>query len=86
MDKKLARVVNRGFAGEPEHIVFQIKETLQCVEFSQIKFVNENGGAIREVSLVDAVIDQPEVLHVLNNMAHECEISINESNEATIYF
>lgn len=86
MEKKLARIVNMGLAGEPQHITFQIKETLQVIEFSQVKYVNENGGAIREVSLVDAVIDQPEVLHVLNNMAHECEISINESNEATIYF
>jgi len=86
MEKQLARVVNKGWAGQPEHIVFQVKETLQCVEFSQVKFVNENGGAIREVSLVDAILDQPEILHVINGMGHECEISINENNEATLYF
>jgi len=86
MERKLARIVNRGFAGQPEHIVLQVKDTLQCVEFSQIKYVNENGGAIRQISLVDAVLDQPEILHVLNGMGHECEVSINENNEATLYF
>ena len=85
MDRKLARVVNRGFAGEPEHIVFQIKENLQCVEFSEIKFVNENGN-LRPVNLVDAVINQPEVLHVINQMGHECEITFNENNEAILFF
>ncbi len=86
MEKKLARLSNRGLAGEPEHIVFQVLENLRCVEFSEIKYVNENGGAIREVSLVDSVIDQPEILHVLNGMGHQCEISIDEDNKATLYF
>ena len=48
--------------------------------------MNENGGAAREVSLVDAVLDQPEILHVLNNMGHQCEISIDENDKATLYF
>ena len=86
MEKKLARVVNKGMTGEPEYVVFQIKETLQCVEFSQIKYVDENGGTIREVSLVDADLNQPEILHVLNVMGHECELSIDENNEVTLYF
>ena len=41
MEKKLARIVNKGLAGEAEYVVFQIKENLQCVEFSEIKFINE---------------------------------------------
>ncbi len=86
MERKLARLANAGLAGEPEHVVFQVQETLQRIEFSQIKFVNENGGAIREVSLVDAVINQPEILHVLNVMGHVCEVSIDENNEVTLYF
>ena len=86
MEKKLARLANRGLAGEPEHVVFQVTENLQCIEFSQVKYVNENGGAVREVSLVDAVLDQPEILHVLNNMGHQCEISIDENDKATLYF
>jgi hypothetical protein len=86
METKLARIVNKGLAGEPEHIVFQIKENLQCVDFSQIKYVDENEGTIREVSLVDADLNQPEILHVLNAMGHECELSINENDEVTIYF
>ncbi len=86
MERKLARVVNKGLAGEPEHIVFQIKENLQCIDFSQIKYINENEGAIREVSLVDMSLDQPEILHVINVMGHECELSINDSDEVTLYF
>jgi hypothetical protein len=39
MEKQLARIVNKGLAGEPENVVFQVKENLQCVEFSQIKFI-----------------------------------------------
>lgn len=85
MGKQLARIVNKGLAGEPENVVFQIKENLQCVEFSQIKFVNEN-ESIREVSLLDSNINQTEILHVLNQMGHECELSVNDDNEVTLYF
>ena len=85
MEKKLARIVNKGLAGEPEYVVFQIKENLQCVEFSQIKFINEN-GTLRNVVLSNSDISQPEILHVLNEMGHECELSINDGNEVTLYF
>jgi hypothetical protein len=85
MEKQLARIVNKGLAGEPEYVVFQIKENLQCVEFSQIKFINEN-GTLRNVVLSNSDISQPEILHVLNEMGHECELSINDGNEVTLYF
>jgi hypothetical protein len=85
MEKQLARIVNKGLAGEPENVVFQVKENLQCVEFSQIKFINEN-DTIREVVLSNSDINQPEILHVLNEMGHECELSINDGNEVTLYF
>ncbi len=85
MEKQLARIVNKGLAGEPEYVVFQIKENLQCVEFSQIKFINEN-DTLREVVLSNSDISQPEILHVLNEMGHECELSINDGNEVTLYF
>lgn len=86
MEKQLARIVNKALAGEPEHAVLQVKETLRVVEFSEIKYVNENGGDIRSVSLTNAVLEQPEILHILNVMGHECELSIDENNEVTIYF
>ena len=87
MERKIARVVNTGLAGEAEHAVLQIQENLKCIEFSQIKYVNEN-GANREVSLVDAVLDQPEILHILNVLQprHQVEVSIDENDNATIYF
>ena len=87
MDKQIARVVNRGMAGEPEHAVLQVSENLKCIEFSQIKFVNE-GGSIREVSLVDAVLDQPEILHILNVLEprHQVEVTYDENDNTTIYF
>jgi hypothetical protein len=85
MEKQLARIVNKGLAGEPENVVFQIKENLQCIEFSQIKFINEN-DTIREVVLSNSDINQPEILHVLNEMGHECELSINDDSEVTLYF
>lgn len=85
MEKKLARIVNKGLAGEAEYVVFQIKENLQCVEFSEIKYINENDN-VREVVLSNSDINQPEILHVLNQLGHECELSINEGNEVTLYF
>ena len=87
MERKIARVVNTGLAGEPEYAVLQIQENLKCVQFSQIKYVNEN-GANREVSLVDVALDQPEILHILNVLQprHQVEVSIDENDNATIYF
>lgn len=86
MEKKIARIVNKGLAGEPEHAVLQCNEDLRCIEFSDVKFVNENDGEVRGVSLVDAVLDQPEILHILNVKGHECEVSFNEVGEVTLYF
>ena len=85
MERQLARIVNKALLGEPEHAVLQIKETLKCIEFSQIKSVSEN-GELRNVSLVDAVLDQPEILHILNAMGHEVEVTFDENDNTTIYF
>lgn len=85
MEKQLSRVVNKALAGEPEHAVLQVKETLKCIEFSQIKNVNEN-GEVREVSLIDADLNQPEILHILNSMGHEVEVTFDENDNTTVYF
>ena len=85
MEKQLARIVNKALAGEQEHPVLQVKDTLKCIEFSEIKYINEN-NSIRNVSLVDAVLEQSDILHILNVMGHECEVSFDENNEVTLYF
>jgi hypothetical protein len=87
MEKQTARIVNTGLAGEAEHAVLQITENLKSIEFSQIKYVSENEGAnIRQVSLIDSVLDQPEILYILNVLKHVVEVSIDENDNATIYF
>jgi hypothetical protein len=85
MEKQLARIVNKGLAGEPENIVLQVLDTLKIVEFSQIKHVDE-AGTIRDVTLIDDTLDQPEIQHVLNNMGHSVEITFDEIDNVTLYF
>ena len=41
METQLARIANKGLAGEPENVVIQELNTLKVFNFSQIKFVNE---------------------------------------------
>jgi len=36
MEKQSSRIVNKGLAGEPQHIVIQVTDTLKIFEFSQI--------------------------------------------------
>jgi len=52
MEKQTARIVNIGLAGQPEHAVLQITENLKCVQFSEIKYVSENEGAIHKTSFI----------------------------------
>lgn len=84
MDKKIARLVNKGFEGDPQNIVFQELESLKIFNFSEIKFINEN-DSVREVSFNDNDLDQSEIRHILNN-GHEVEINWDDSDIATIYF
>jgi hypothetical protein len=85
MEKQLARIVNKGLTGEPENIVLQVKNTLEIFEFSQIKYVDE-AGSIRNVTLIDDTLDQPEILHILNVLLHEVYISFDENKNVTVYF
>jgi hypothetical protein len=85
MEKQLAKIVNRGFAGEPENIVLQVIDTLKLVEFSQIKHVDE-AGVIRDVTLIDDNLNQPEIQHILHNMGHDVEITFDENDNVTLYF
>jgi hypothetical protein len=85
MEKQLARIVNKGLVDEPENVVLQVKDTLEMFEFSQIKYVDE-AGSIRNVTLIDDTLDQPEILHILNSLMHEVYISFDESKNVTVYF
>ena len=85
MEQQLARVVNRGLAGESEHAVLQIKNTLEVFEFSQIKHVDE-AGSVRAVTLSDGDLNQNEISHVLNSLLHEVYITSDESKNVTLHF
>jgi len=85
MEKQLAKIVNKGLAGEPENVVLQVIDTLKIFEFSEIKHVDE-AGVVRDVTLIDGTLDQPEIQHILNNMGHNVEITFDENNSVTLYF
>ena len=85
MEKQLAKIVNKGLAGEPENVVLQVIDTLKIIEFSQIKHIDE-AGVIRDVTLIDDTLNQPEIQHILNNMGHDVEITFDENDNVTLYF
>jgi hypothetical protein len=84
MEQQLAKVVNRGYAGEPQHICLQILETNKIFEFSQIKYVIENEET-KEISLIDNNLDQNEINRILNG-DHTVNITFDENDNVTLYF
>jgi hypothetical protein len=84
METQLARLANKGLAGEPENIVLQVIDTLKIVNFSQIKNVIENGET-KEVSLIDNNLNQSEIQHVLNT-DHVVNITFDENDNVTLHF
>ena len=84
MEKQSAKIVNRGYAGEPQHICLQIIDTLKIFEFSQIKYVIENEET-KEVSLIDNNLDQTEINRILNG-DHTINITFDENENVTLYF
>jgi len=85
MEKQSSKIVNKGLAGEPQHLVIQVTDTLKIFEFSQIKHVNES-DVIRDITLVDDELNQPEILHILNAMGQTVDITFDENENVTIYF
>ena len=85
MEKQSSRIVNKGLAGEPQHLVIQVTDTLKIFEFSQIKHVNES-DVIRDIALVDDELNQSEILHILNVMGQTVDITFDENENVTIYF
>jgi hypothetical protein len=84
MEKQLARLANKGMAGEPENIILQVVDTLKIVEFSQIKYVIENEQT-REVSLTNNNLSQDEIQHILNS-DHVVNITFDENDNVTLHF
>lgn len=72
---KLAKIVNRGLAGEPQHICLQILETNKILEFSQI--VGEG--------ISDNDISHPTIQRILNQ-GHEVNVSFDENDNVTLHF
>jgi hypothetical protein len=84
MEKQLARLANKGMAGEPENIILQVVDTLKIVEFSQIKYVIENEET-RETSLTNNNLDQAEIQRILNS-DHIVNITFDENDNVTLHF
>ena len=79
MEKQLFKLVNLGLEGEPVRHGLQNPETLQVVEYEQIKFVNLN-GVVR-----DAIIpNDPDSF--INNENHLGYVSIDDNGIATLHF
>lgn len=85
MEKLLARVVNKGFAGEPEYIVIQELTTNKIFELSQIVEVSEPNGDISRVQLENDNLNQPLIQRILSQ-GHTVDITWNENDEVTCYF
>ena len=85
MERQLAKIVNKALVGEPENIVLQVIDTLKTIEFSQIKHIDE-AGVIRDVTLIDDTLDQPEIQHILRTMGHDVTITFDENDTVTLYF
>jgi hypothetical protein len=85
MEKKLFQIMNFGGVGPEEHAGIQLVDGYERYEFSQIKFVDEN-GSIREVSINDADISHSDIQHILQNQEHRVEVTVDENTNVTLYF
>ena len=80
----LAKIVNRGMAGEPEHACLQNLETHAIYEFSQIKSFVEN-GTITNVSIEDADISNEIIQRILRGN-HTVNLVLDSNNDVKLYF
>jgi hypothetical protein len=74
MQLYLAKIVNRGLEGEPQHICLQI-ETNKIFEFSKI--IGE--------TIEDNDISHPTIQRILNS-DHTVNITFDESDNVTLHF
>ena len=85
MEKILARVANKGFAGEPEYIVIQELTNNKIFELSKIKTIIEANGDTNSISLNNNDLNQPLIQRILSN-GHTVNITWDESDDVTCYF
>jgi hypothetical protein len=85
MEAKLARIVNKGFEGEPQNPVLQVKDTLEIFDFSQIKYGNSEADGLVELTIADMDLENSTIQHILNN-GHEVNITWDENNIVTLQF
>ena len=81
--KKLARIVNTGLEGQPQHVALQIIETNKIFEFSEVKFIYEghNGKTIMlSERMNDNDLNQPIIRRILNQ-DHNVMLSYYEPND-----
>ena len=84
MEAKLARIVNKGFADEPQNPVLQVIDTLELFDFSQIKYGNSAEGLV-ELTIEDMDLNNSTIQHILNN-GHAVNITWDENNIVTLQF
>jgi len=84
MEAKLARIVNKGFEGEPQNPVLQVIDTLELFDFSQIKYGNSAEGLV-ELNIEDMDLNNSTIQHILNN-GHAVNITWDENNIVTLQF
>ncbi|MEY4332629.1 MAG: hypothetical protein RLZZ196_1367 [Bacteroidota bacterium] len=85
MEKRLFQIMNFGGLGPDEHAGIQLVDGYERYEFSQIKFINEN-GEVREVSITDADISHSDIQHILRNQDHRVEVTVDENSNVTLHF
>jgi hypothetical protein len=78
MERQLARVVNKGLAGEPIIHALQIQETLQIIDYEQIHLVSQNGETRTAV-----IPNDPDSF--IQRDGHSGYVSVDENGIATIY-
>jgi hypothetical protein len=79
MEKQLFKLVNLGLEGEPVVHGLQNPETLQVIQYENIKYVSV-GGEVRDANIPN----DPDSF--INNENHLGYASVDENDIATLYF
>ena len=75
METQLAQIVNIGLAGEPEHAVLQVIDTLKIFEFSKIV----------DNTITNGDITHPIITRILDG-GHKINITFDENDNVNLHF
>ena len=75
METQLAQIVNIGLAGEPEHAVLQVIDTLKIFEFSKIV----------DDTITNTDITHPIIKRILDG-GHKINITFDENDNVNLHF